>query len=403
MDVPAARIVQRYVLRERLASLMSSWLVRGPHVPKGELQATEPSEPCDVLTPEQSEVLRTKLSWRRGHDSTGRFLSIFMDQNTRCNLRCRMCGFADPRLAGHRGVDMPRALFDRIAGELFPIASYLQLSIMTEPFMTRDFPDRLSLVRRYAVPYSHVITNGTLLTPDSIRKLIEAQITRLSVSLDGGTAATYERIRIGARFDKVLANLRLFQTMRREAGTPTPELRINHVVSAWNLDQFDEFLAFISELGPESLFVQAVEKMAPDTGDESLDPAYYERLREVREKLASFCASTGIIDAGFLRPTQERIDLFDPQGARMTCRRPWDTAAIHANGDLHPCMSWSRPPIGNLARQTFDEIWQGEAAEAVRREFESVSPGVDCQHCSIKKKPEVTAYDDFFYRMITKS
>lgn len=86
----------------------------------------------------------------------------------------------------------------------------------------------------------------------------------------------------------------------------------------------------------------------------------------------------------------------------MTCRRPWDTLAIHANGDVHPCMSWTRPPVGNLARQSFEEIWCGEELARLREEFERMSPGIDCQHCTMKQTVPLGEYDDFFFRMIDK-
>src|ERR1051326_4226853 len=121
-----------------------------------------------------------------------------MDQNNKCNLRCRMCGFSDPRVAALATYDLPRDLYDSIARQIFPRAAYLALSLMTEPFMTRDFPDRLAAVREHEVPFSDIITNGTLLTARAIEKMIDARINRLTVSIDGGTKELYEHIRRGA-------------------------------------------------------------------------------------------------------------------------------------------------------------------------------------------------------------
>src|SRR5258707_9368249 len=110
-----------------------------------------------------------------------------------------MCGFADDRVAALATLDMPRALFERIASELFPHASYVALSLMTEPFMTRDFPDRLALVRDAGVTFSDIITNGTLLTERSIGKVLDAAISRLTFSMYGGTKEIFEAIRTGGR------------------------------------------------------------------------------------------------------------------------------------------------------------------------------------------------------------
>jgi hypothetical protein len=53
------------------------------------------------------DALRAKLSWAGPANDQGRFLSVFMDQNNKCNLRCQMCGFSDPRTEAIGRYDMP--------------------------------------------------------------------------------------------------------------------------------------------------------------------------------------------------------------------------------------------------------------------------------------------------------
>jgi radical SAM protein with 4Fe4S-binding SPASM domain len=345
--------------------------------------------------------LREALGWQRP-EGGGRFLSIYMDQNNRCNLRCRMCGFADERVRELPKLDMPRELFERIAAELFPHASYLALSLMTEPFMTRDFPDRLALVREAGVLFSDIITNGTLLTPRSIGKVLDAAISRVTFSIDGGTKEVFEAIRTGGRFELVLRNYRMLQSMRDARGLSLPRLRINHVLNELNIDSFDAFLALVESLAPEMIDVRTVLHMSPrQLIAVSHDESFFAKVRDCVLRLAAFCARTGIEDAGFLRDRAEPIDLFTDSGAKISCRRPWDTVAIHANGDVHPCMSWTRAPLGNIGSQSFEEMWRGPYAESLRREFEAMKPGIDCVHCTIRSASgEVD--DDFFYRKVGK-
>ena len=62
-------------------------------------------------------------------------------------------------------------------------------------------------------------------------------------------------------------------------------------------------------------------------------------------------------------------------------------------------MAWSRPPIGNLLTESFEEIWRGEKLEILRREFEDIRHGLDCLHCTVRRS-ETDADDDFFYRKL---
>lgn len=366
-------------------------------------EASSAAEPfsTDATSLDYADLTR-KLAWRGDGPAHGRFLNVFMDQNNRCNLKCRMCGFSDARMSALRKYDMPRSLFDSIADQVFPLTNILVLSILTEPFMTRDFPDRLARVRELGVPCSEIITNGTLLNEGSIGKILDAGITCVTFSVDGGTKETYESIRTGARFETVMFNWSLFQSMRRNRKATLPQLRLNHVLSELNVDRFDDFLGLARRLRPEKVGVRTVSRMSGALIQESRDPEFWKKIAIARAKLADFCRRTGVEDAGFLRDRPTPIELFDDVGDKRICRAPWESLAIYPNGDVFPCMAWTRPPAGNLRRQTFQEIWNGDGISALRSEFSSRLPGIDCLNCTIRRDPNADRDDDFFYRKIAR-
>lgn len=331
-----------------------------------------------------------------------RTLEVFMDQNNKCNLKCRMCGFSDLRVGGLPKFDLPMALFEKIVDEILPRTRYLALSCMTEALMTRDFPERIALLPRAGVPFTELITNGTLLTDRIIEAILAVPLSRIAVSIDGATKETFEAVRPGAIFEKVIANVRRFSELKAQAGAVLPALRINHVVSELNEAEFPRFLELVESLSPQAIDVRTIVRMSDAVDRGPTDESFFARVREMLEMLDAWCARTGIRNEGYLRHQEATIEIFTSTGERLSCLRPWNTVAIHANGDVMPCISWTRAPVGNLALQSFDEIWRGEAAEAIRREFEAKKPGIDCQHCTIKKDVDPEAHDDFFYRMIAK-
>ena len=313
--------------------------------------------------------LAQRLSWHGPGPTGERFLNVFMDQNNKCNLRCQMCGFSDPRVASISKYDMPRWLYDRIVAEVFPHANYVCLSLMTEPFMTADFPDRLHAVNEARVPFSEIITNGTLLTEAACHKIVDAGISRVIVSIDGGTKAIFETVRVGARFERVLKNFEMLRSIRSSRRAELPQLRINHVLSELNVDHFTDFLDLVRDLRPEEVAVRTVSRMSNAVLQESTDDRFWSKVRDIREELRQFCATTGIRDSAYLRGRHTSIDLVNDTGNKLLCPKPWDTIAIHPNGDAYPCMAWSREPVGNLATQSFDEIWNGSALSILRNEF----------------------------------
>ncbi len=331
---------------------------------------------------------------------TRRFLEVFMDQNNLCNLRCTMCAFSDPRVARLGKHQMPIQLFEKIAREVFQHASYLTLSCLTEPLMSKDFPERLEILKSHPVPFTEMITNGQLLGERVIRKMIEVPLTRIGISIDGATAETYEHIRQRASFSRLLEKIELLQELKQQAGSSLPQLRVNHVISETNVHEFEDVLALAESLGAGAVDVRTIIpfRNAVDQGTEK--DAFWSRIGECREILAEWCRRTGVDDIGYLRQTPDEIVLFE-SGQKVICKRPWNTAAIHFNGDVLICTTWMRDPVGNLARQSFEEIWSGEPLAAIRHEFEQRQPGLDCQHCKIKMQPNEV--EDGFFRMLAKS
>ena len=61
---------------------------------------------------------------------------------------------------------------------------------------------------------------------ERIESVISNRISRVGISLDGATAAVFERIRVGARFDRVVENFRLLTDMKEASGSATPEIRM---------------------------------------------------------------------------------------------------------------------------------------------------------------------------------
>ncbi len=68
-----------------------------------------------------------------------------------------------------------------------------------------------------------LITNGTLLTEQRSRQLIDAGLDLLWVSIDGASPESYADVRLGAELPKVLENLQRFRTLRKGHKRARPE------------------------------------------------------------------------------------------------------------------------------------------------------------------------------------
>ena len=137
-----------------------------------------------------------------------------------CNLRCQMCAIQFRRdgppfgpLAFMRFDDFTR-LIDEFAG-----LRELHLQGVGEPMMHPRFFDMVAYASGRGIRVS-TNSNLTLLNARRAEACVTSGLDCLHVSIDGATAATYERIRVRAHFDRVVRNLGLLRDARTRRRAP---------------------------------------------------------------------------------------------------------------------------------------------------------------------------------------
>jgi len=146
---------------------------------------------------------------------------IIVESNNFCNLRCPSCVTG----TGRRSVQgrMSADLFDRIVAEVAeqPGCQFISLQGGGEPLLHPEIAD---FIRRLAerAPWvtRHISTNATLLTDAMAEALIASGLNQIYFSVDGVTPAVYEKLRPGAKYDRVVANIERFLARNDVAGHP---------------------------------------------------------------------------------------------------------------------------------------------------------------------------------------
>ncbi|MDN7023795.1 radical SAM protein [Methanoculleus sp. FWC-SCC1] len=118
---------------------------------------------------------------------------VFWNITNRCNLRCSHCYIrAGPgeRREDELTTEEGMALIDDLAGMRVP----LLLFSGGEPLVREDFWDLARHANDCGLTTA-LSTNGTLITPAAARRLCDAGVEYVGVSLDGATAETHDRMR----------------------------------------------------------------------------------------------------------------------------------------------------------------------------------------------------------------
>lgn len=296
--------------------------------------------------------------------------SAQIEVTNKCNLRCQMCPLSDPDYrppskSQHLSLKDFKILLDRLPSTIETIS----LQGLGEPLLNRDLIE----IIRYAHQQGKAVTfftNSTLLTRDKAIQICRSGLSHLIFSLDGGTKQTFERIRQGADFDEVIANMRGMATVKEELGASTPTLGIMVVGMKQNIHEIPLIIDIAHGMGVPSV---TVKNLYPGEGIGG-DPLTDEDIEYLAQTCAGHALSRGI---RFSHPQHASLD---NRKAERSCRWLWDATYVMANGFVTPCCFSYEGHFPNLKETPFEEIWNSGLHHDFREELLNGMPAL-CEEC----------------------
>jgi hypothetical protein len=176
-------------------------------------------------------------------------LHVDYEMKFACPLRCPMClmslGEAERRAYGDPDRELAaQTVLDLVAEGAARGQKALGFGGLWEPLLAApDLAEIAAFARARGLQDVMLNTSGLLLTEKTARALIKSGLTRLMVSLDAASRATYELMRPGSDFSTVIANIERFLDLRREMGRRLPLLRLSFCLTALNEAELEPFLA----------------------------------------------------------------------------------------------------------------------------------------------------------------
>ena len=337
-------------------------------------------------------------------------LEVILDTTERCNLKCKMCYFSAvdrlqfppfDRSLSRTGM-MPPETFSRVAADLFPRAHRVALGCAAEPLVHPKFVDIVREAGSYGIPDLWFPTNLLPLTPPKAEAICEAGTKTVGVSMDGTRPETYEAIRVGATFARLMRCFDLLNDVRRGAAT---RLRLIFVWMQTNRADLADLPRFAEEVGASELDVRFVTPTAHVTAeDELLDGEDPGALRAELAATAEDAAARGLKlvsypdfdDGGPIglrgHLLRWRAGLYDRRRLRgrvrtavAGCAWPRHTVVVRPNGAVSPCIFWEDQPIGLYPETTLAEVERSPLLSSITDGLRTGNPCGTCRTCSERK------------------
>ncbi|MHC4513773.1 MAG: radical SAM/SPASM domain-containing protein [Planctomycetota bacterium] len=371
-----------------------------------------------------------------------RFLRVKLDMVGRCQLRCIMCHFAHPDFVENKNT-MGGELLEKVANDLFPIAHDVVLSSSAEPLLAPDLPRALELCREHEVPNFHFSTNGIAMNRRIMQKVLDVEMPLLTISIDGGTKETFERIRPPAKWDTLMQRFDLINTMKKEARSQLPVLSATAVLMRSNIREMPQLIRLMRAKGVDHMnFVYMAVMGGLGLEDETLfnDPELCnEMLQQMRETANEVGMQVQVpmpipvginkegdgditdatradegggqalvpdTDAELAEGSLDEAEYLNSKNREFllkakekdhhnrACYFPWYYIHVNPDGTVFPCGSWFEfTTFGDFKTQSFRDIWTGQPYQELRSQIYNMQLRDVCANCSVANmgRPDVVA------------
>jgi MoaA/NifB/PqqE/SkfB family radical SAM enzyme len=307
--------------------------------------------------------------------------------------------------------NMPVEVFEKIAADLFPRAWRVALGCAAEPMIHPRFREIVGIAGRYGVPDLWFPTNLLALTEPTAQALVSSGVTTVAASIDGMTKETYEKIRVPAKWERLLGCLDLLRGVRKAARSRRPRLRIIFTWMKSNRTDLAALPEFAADHGAEELDVRFVSRtpgvdvepeLLSDEDPRALNAELASAAREaVRRglKISSFPefenpeeAPKGLVGRARRRLWRLRAGLDRPEYWRYSwyqglfgCAYPDRNYVIRPNGAVNPCIYWEGDPIGFYPADGLEAIAGGSPLARIRDGLRSGHPVGTCATCGERR------------------
>lgn len=273
-----------------------------------------------------------------------------------CNQKCLHCYAAGQPLSDTP--ELTTAQWKEILSKL-RAANVPQVTFTGgEPTLRADLVELVEVAQWFV---TRLNTNGRLLTPELCRRLYEASLDSVQVTLYSHDPAVHNAL-VGAEgFDDTVTGIKNAVAAGLSVSVNTPLCSLNTDYAAT--------VRFVHELGVRYVTCSGLIPSGSAEGAESRATRLTEeQLTDVLRRAVTVAEELGM-EMDFTSPGWLKEETLRSMGLTLvpSCGACLSNMAIAPDGGVIPCQSWlSSQPLGNMLTDDWDKIWQSQRCAAIR-------------------------------------
>ncbi len=302
--------------------------------------------------------------------------ALDVELDSRCGLRCPMCVRGQPGFTRPNQGPMSWTILGRIAREIrnrrdteHPVR-WIWAHLGGESLLNPDAPAMIAELVKVGSggrqPFTIALSTAAYMkmSDQMISELLSSGLHRLHLSVDGVTKETYERIRVGAKFERTMENVRRILAMaanRVQSGMPCPTIFLQILRLEENAGEIEEFVHKYSTNQGDVRKYQPLKGGVPG--------------RVFAKAVERFGGQVAGVESS---PGWDRANK-----RRLTCTKPFQRCSIFSDGGIGICCYdiGATLRMGTLENNSINGVWRATPYKRLRENWLKGQYPKLCENC----------------------
>lgn len=295
-----------------------------------------------------------------------------IEPTSQCNLKCAMC------IRDKIGVPIGTMSFEnfkKILNQLDCLFK-IHLSGQGESFLNKELFRMINYANKKGI-IVNLNSNATLINNEAIENICKSDIGEIAISIESTNKNEYEKIRKGAKFDQVIANIKELSSALKKNNKKTI-LSFAVTILKGHIEDLPNFILFAEKVGINKIIAQTIQEKEDYINNYNSE-AKNNLLLNYKEKL-----KTSVIKSKKIAKEKNIEFIFDEEKS-SGCIWPWRSIYVTWNGEVTPCckiLDYRKINAGNLLTDDFWKVWNGKQYQLFRKLLKKRKAPLPCRGCN---------------------
>ena len=269
-----------------------------------------------------------------------------------CNNKCSFCYVGDRKTE-----ELSTENWKNILDDLWKVGVPSVIFTGGEPTLRKDLVELVMDAKEFV---TGLITNGRSLSQELCSQLYKAHLDYVQVSLESADKEIHDKmVGVDGAWQETVTGIKNALSNKIIVTTNTTLTRLN-------IAGFKHTIKLIQSLGVTSIACNSL--ICSGSGCMAIkDSGLNEDELKAALIDAKEYAKTLVIDLQWYSPTcYLRLNPIDLGFGIKSCSAAKYNVTIEPNGDVIPCQSWFEQKMGNILKDSWISIWDGDYAKSIR-------------------------------------